>query len=513
MNGSFIVSVGAVKDISDNSNVCISHHPQITTDDAGGDHVVWEIHDVIFKKTPIRTVKYAETTLLRERDPLSGKWGDYDEFFPVSGTLALQALQPVYDVYPNIATSAPNYIRLDADQLGSNFDKTWVDWTRLSWNNRNSNHMDMVRWQWGFPSLIWKGASMIEGSLEPAMPQCTDWHTVSHTLLYRSPIVQEDGRYDAKVTQYKFSLTPVKEVSQFDLVWKTIIAKQSVLCPSIKIGGGGGIVSHSGTPIVIPLRAKVNPINDTVAPPPIPTGVTWNDKRTRTQPFYLQSLDTLKYWRSFSLSDDNTSADTTSLKNALIDSNDYIKAKVYLRRNSDSSVVAVLDTAILNKRGFFQSGTASSVSGQYIASGLFISDTLFISYEMIQGNVTNPYQLSLTDVYAHESMLATSGGESFKRAEPQAYNEPRSTDNIKVLVVPNPFQTSTTITVDASKDAFLNISLFDILGRKVKDFVNGVTEIDHNVFTITNEQIPTGSYFLRVQSGNTVVTRKIELVK
>jgi len=51
------------------------------------------------------------------------------------------------------------------------------------------------------------------------------------------------------------------------------------------------------------------------------------------------------------------------------------------------------------------------------------------------------------------------------------------------------------------------------LGRQVLGLYNNAADKEHYDFTLSKGQIAQGEYLLRVQSGGSVVTRKIDLIK
>jgi hypothetical protein len=71
----------------------------------------------------------------------------------------------------------------------------------------------------------------------------------------------------------------------------------------------------------------------------------------------------------------------------------------------------------------------------------------------------------------------------------------------------------TDVEVDAPKDVPLNITVFDILGRSTITLFNDFSSKDHYSYTLDSKKLSPGMYFVRVQAGGEVVTRKVELVK
>ncbi len=510
----FNVSVNSLKDLCTEGVICENHHPCIATDAEGSDHVTWEVYDALTINVKPRTLMYAGTSILRERDAATGRWSDFSEFFPTSGftPVSLGALIP-YNVYPTIA-SVGYAVAVDSEALFGN-NKQWLDFTRISMNNSTSQKIDMVHLNF-LTGYRWDGATMLEGSLEPAMAECSFWRVVPSAMLFRSPVLKDDGNFDAMMTRFKFPNTPVTQVPNYKLVWKVVKARPGggLGCLIFKGGLDKTTIIHPGSnPLTVALHAREPQLTDTGrVPPPMTSPISWNDRNVRTEPFRIQADDTIRYRRFFALSNDFDTPDTTSLKNGLTDTADYMKARIYLRRLSDSSVITVLDTAMLKKAGFIRTGTDGDVEGQFIAPHVFTTDSMFITLEMIHGDTSNHWNLTLFDTYSLDNITSTL---SFKQAAPtpRPQGSPGYVERIKVSVIPNPFQTSARITVDAPEEMFLNVSLYDELGRKVTELANGSVMQSHSEFTLTSQTLATGFYFLRVQSGGEVVTRKIQLLK
>ncbi len=83
---------------------------------------------------------------------------------------------------------------------------------------------------------------------------------------------------------------------------------------------------------------------------------------------------------------------------------------------------------------------------------------------------------------------------------------------------PNPFNPSTTIAFSISERARVDLSIYDIRGRRVRTLIRGeVSPGDHTVvWDGTDEKggkIGSGSYFYRVTTNGDVVTRRMVVVK
>lgn len=78
---------------------------------------------------------------------------------------------------------------------------------------------------------------------------------------------------------------------------------------------------------------------------------------------------------------------------------------------------------------------------------------------------------------------------------------------------PNPFNTSTTIPFEIPQDGFLSLKVYDILGNEVavlinRDILAGKYRIEFN-----GNNLSSGVYFYRIESGKFIDTKKILLIK
>ena len=78
---------------------------------------------------------------------------------------------------------------------------------------------------------------------------------------------------------------------------------------------------------------------------------------------------------------------------------------------------------------------------------------------------------------------------------------------------PNPFNPSTKINFSLPQTGQVVITLFDALGRKVKDIVNREFSIGNHSLNFNAANLTSGVYFYRLQSENFVQTKKMILMK
>jgi hypothetical protein len=77
---------------------------------------------------------------------------------------------------------------------------------------------------------------------------------------------------------------------------------------------------------------------------------------------------------------------------------------------------------------------------------------------------------------------------------------------------PNPFNLSTVIEFTLPKKGQVNLSVYDILGRKVVDIYDRVLEAGTHKHRLAMDA-PSGVYLYRLKTENTQITRKMALVK
>ncbi|MCP9292937.1 alpha-amylase family glycosyl hydrolase [Gracilimonas sediminicola] len=78
---------------------------------------------------------------------------------------------------------------------------------------------------------------------------------------------------------------------------------------------------------------------------------------------------------------------------------------------------------------------------------------------------------------------------------------------------PNPFNPSTTIAFDVAKAGVVKLEVFDVLGRKVTELVNGRKAASSYSVSFNADNLGSGMYIYRLQAGEKVFTQKMMLVK
>ena len=78
---------------------------------------------------------------------------------------------------------------------------------------------------------------------------------------------------------------------------------------------------------------------------------------------------------------------------------------------------------------------------------------------------------------------------------------------------PNPFNPSTVIGYEMPKSSSVNITVYDILGNEVRQLVNGVQSAGYHSVTFNSQNLASGMYFYKIQTGTFTQTKKMILLK
>jgi len=78
---------------------------------------------------------------------------------------------------------------------------------------------------------------------------------------------------------------------------------------------------------------------------------------------------------------------------------------------------------------------------------------------------------------------------------------------------PNPFNPSTSIRFGLPESDQVRISVYDVTGRLVSEVADTRFQAGYHVVRFDGSRLASGVYLYRLQTGNTVLTRKMSLVK
>ncbi len=120
------------------------------------------------------------------------------------------------------------------------------------------------------------------------------------------------------------------------------------------------------------------------------------------------------------------------------------------------------------------------------------------------------YVLTETDLYKVGNGQPT----SIKQVPVSSESEPEIPEQISLHQnYPNPFNPSTTIQFDLKESAFTKLTVYDLLGRKVKELVNDVRPAGTNTVQFNASDLASGVYLYRLEAGSFVQTKRLTLIK
>ena len=94
--------------------------------------------------------------------------------------------------------------------------------------------------------------------------------------------------------------------------------------------------------------------------------------------------------------------------------------------------------------------------------------------------------------------------------------EDRINESLKYSLLqnyPNPFNPATKIIYTLSKDDYVTIAIFDVLGRRVKLLVNDFIKKGEHEIIFNGSNLPSGVYYYQLRVRNFINTKKMLLLK
>ena len=95
----------------------------------------------------------------------------------------------------------------------------------------------------------------------------------------------------------------------------------------------------------------------------------------------------------------------------------------------------------------------------------------------------------------------------------------RDFDNLKLINFllhpnyPNPFNPRTTVVFSIPISGLVNLTVYDVLGRKLETLVNEVMPVGTHSITWDGSRVPSGIYFIKLTNRNFSQTKKALLLK
>jgi hypothetical protein len=172
-------------------------------------------------------------------------------------------------------------------------------------------------------------------------------------------------------------------------------------------------------------------------------------------------------------------------------------------------------TAMASKNNVLYVGTGSTLSGVYYT-------TDFITWIDFSSGLES-YDYSVSQLVATDEYLYKTGGtlNSYQISLPELDTDWETTQLVEFTLsqnYPNPFNPVTTLRYDLTEDAFVNITIYDMMGRVVKTLVNNQQNAGFKsvIWDATNDAgspVSAGLYLYTIQAGAFRQTKKMVLLK
>ncbi|MCF8267842.1 MAG: T9SS type A sorting domain-containing protein, partial [Ignavibacteriales bacterium] len=78
---------------------------------------------------------------------------------------------------------------------------------------------------------------------------------------------------------------------------------------------------------------------------------------------------------------------------------------------------------------------------------------------------------------------------------------------------PNPFNPATTISFSLDKPSFVSLSVYNILGEKIEEIFKGIRQSGYHRFHFSGDNLSSGMYIYRLETGSRTISRKMMLIK
>jgi hypothetical protein len=133
--------------------------------------------------------------------------------------------------------------------------------------------------------------------------------------------------------------------------------------------------------------------------------------------------------------------------------------------------------------------------------------TYTLTDEPLDNGRTYHYDLYCVDLNAQRVLLKST------EAVPREDGEALITQYALYQNYPNPFNPSTRVAFDLPEKGFVLLKIYNVLGQKVAEAVNGTLSAGHHIVTVDGSSLPSGIYLYRLEVSGFVAEKKMLLMK
>ena len=152
---------------------------------------------------------------------------------------------------------------------------------------------------------------------------------------------------------------------------------------------------------------------------------------------------------------------------------------------------------------------------------LLFYDSLYYIEPCYDEFLTYSYKIAAKDNRGNSSLKSERGlvsgyetcGNSEEGDSPISLQNSDTPKKYSAYNYPNPFNPVTNIKFEMPDDNFISIKIYDVLGREVKVLVNEFKTAGRYNITFDGNNLPSGIYYYKIESGNFTQVRKMILLK
>lgn len=120
------------------------------------------------------------------------------------------------------------------------------------------------------------------------------------------------------------------------------------------------------------------------------------------------------------------------------------------------------------------------------------------------------YQLGAWDPVTKQPTVAL---DAFLNVSATSVSQEKNISLYDFKVYPNPFNSTTTIEFSLAVSSNTSLAIYDVLGKEVIRLINGFQNSGNHSVIWSANNVPSGVYFCRIESGNYLQIKKIILLK
>ena len=189
---------------------------------------------------------------------------------------------------------------------------------------------------------------------------------------------------------------------------------------------------------------------------------------------------------------------------------------LYLKQNNLEKAIEV-NNKIIDENPNTSLSVRAKLNNFYIA--LYSDNNLtkaasLLNEAKIQSDLSTPIEIApAEDAYnVHGNVIASSLNVQMPKIQ-KSNEELKPTSYSLLQNFPNPFNPTTVIRYDISKDGFVTLKVYDILGREVMTLVNENKLQGKYSVNFDASNIASGVYFYQLKAGSYTATKKLLLLK